>query len=157
MVEENETSHCVHRVLVVDDHPDTTEVLSVMFQVIGYDTRGEVRGRDALRAAREFEPDLILLDIGLPDLSGYEIVHAMRDDPRVRDRFIVAVTGWGRTQDIVRAKQAGFDAHFVKPIDLAKIRQILRLAGSDLRSRAQSARRAQTLEHPRLAVPGAHG
>ena len=157
MVEENETGHGVNRVLVVDDHPDTIEVLSVMFQVLGYETRGEVRGRDAHRAAREFEPDLILLDIGLPDLSGYEIVHAMRDDPRVRDRFIVAVTGWSRTKDIVHAKQAGFDAHFVKPIDLAKIRQILRLTSSDLRRRAQNARRALALEHLRLAVPGAHG
>ena len=136
-----DTDGGIHRVLVVDDHPDTTEVLGVMFQVLGYETRGELRGRDALRAAREFEPDLILLDIGLPDLSGYEVVNALRDDARTRERFIVAVTGWGRPQDVLHAKQAGFDAHFVKPLDLAMIRKILRLAATS-ESRG-AARRSQ--------------
>ncbi len=133
----------VHRVLVVDDHPDTTEVLSVLFRTMGYETQRALRGRDAMKSAREFDPELIVLDIGLPDISGYEVVNALRADPRSRDRYIVAVTGYSRPQDRARAKQAGFDDYFVKPIDLAKIRQILRLAAT--RARASLAAVAQAL------------
>lgn len=124
----------VHRVLVVDDHPDTTEVLTVLFRRMGYETKRALRGRDAMKSAREFDPELIVLDIGLPDISGFEVVNALRADPRVRDRYIVAVTGYSRPQDRARAREAGFDDFFVKPIDLAKIRHILRLAASRARA-----------------------
>jgi CheY-like chemotaxis protein len=124
----------VRRVLVVDDHPDTTEVLAVLFRLMGYETKRALRGRDAMKSAREFDPELIVLDIGLPDISGFEVVNALRADPRMRDRYIVAVTGYSRPQDRARAQQAGFDDYFVKPIDLAKIRQILRLAASRARA-----------------------
>jgi CheY-like chemotaxis protein len=117
-----------YRVLVVDDHPDTAEVLSVLFHMLGHEARAAVRGRDALRIAREMDPDLILLDIGLPDITGYEVVRALRADARRPERFIAAVTGHGLPKDISRAEQAGFDEHFVKPVDLGKIREVLRCA-----------------------------
>jgi len=125
----------VHRVLVVDDHPDTTGVLSVMFHMLGYETRSALRGRDALRLAREFDPELIMLDIGLPDINGYEVVHALRANARIARRYIVALTGWSRPEDVARSMKAGFDEHLQKPIDLAKVRQILRTAGDRARSR----------------------
>lgn len=148
----------VRRVLVVDDHPDTTGVLSVMFHMLGYETRSALRGRDALRLAREFDPELIMLDIGLPDISGYEVVHALRADARVASRYIVAVTGWSRPEDIARSMKAGFDEHLQKPIDLAKVRQILRTAGTRVRSRERapcgSARReADITISPDLGAP----
>ncbi|HWO17996.1 MAG TPA: response regulator [Kofleriaceae bacterium] len=119
-----------YRVLVVDDHPDTAEVLSVLFKMLGHETRSSRRGREALELAREHDFDLILLDIGLPDLSGYEVVRELRADPRRPDRYITAVTGHGRPSDIARSVHEGFDDHVTKPIDLGKVRQILRCADS---------------------------
>jgi len=114
-----------YRVLVVDDHPDTAEVLSVLFQMLGHQTRCALRGRDALQLARELDPELILLDITLPDITGYEVIRALRADPRRPDRYIVAVTGHGRPSDISRAVRAGFDEHITKPIDVGKVRNVL--------------------------------
>lgn len=123
-----------YRVLVVDDHLDTAEVLSTLFHMLGHETRSARRGREALALAREHEFDLILLDISLPDLSGYDVVRELRADPRHRDRYITAVTGHGRPSDISRAVVAGFDDHVTKPIDLGKVRQILRCADSHFAS-----------------------
>jgi CheY-like chemotaxis protein len=119
-----------YRVLIVDDHPDTAEVLSVLFHMLGHETRSALRGRDALQLAREIDPDLILLDIGLPDITGYEVVRALRSDSRRPDRYIAAVTGHCRPADVSRAVLAGFDDHITKPIDIEKIRLILRSADS---------------------------
>jgi DNA-binding response OmpR family regulator len=124
-----------HRVLIVDDHPDTAEILSVMFTLLGHEARSAPRGREALRTARSFDPALIVLDIGLPDISGYEVVNALRAASNGQDRYIVAVTGWSGRDDVEKAKRAGFDAHFVKPIDLGTIRDILRVTGKRARMR----------------------
>lgn len=119
-----------YRVLVVDDHPDTAEVLSVLFHMLGHEARCALRGRDALQLARELDPDLVLLDIGLPDITGYEVVRALRADHRRPDRFIAAVTGHCLPKDVSRAAQVGFDQHILKPVDLGKVRQVLRSADS---------------------------
>lgn len=118
------------RVLVVDDHPDTTEVLAVLLGLLGFETRCAARGRDVLQCAREFDPELILLDIGLPDINGFEVVHALRADARLAARVIVAVSGWSRPQDLARAKRTGFDDYLIKPIDLGKLREVLRISGT---------------------------
>jgi CheY-like chemotaxis protein len=119
-----------YRVLVVDDHPDTAEVLSVLFHMLGHEPRCALRGRDALQLARDLDPDVILLDIGLPDITGYEVIRALRADPRRPSRFIAAVTGHARPSDVSRSALAGFDEHIIKPIDIGKIRQVLRCADS---------------------------
>jgi CheY-like chemotaxis protein len=122
-----------YRVLVVDDHLDTAEVLAVLFRMLGHETRTALRGRDALVLARENDFDVILLDIGLPDMDGYDVVRALRADPRRPghpERYIAAVTGHCRPVDVTRAVTAGFNDHVTKPIDLIKIRQILRCADS---------------------------
>jgi CheY-like chemotaxis protein len=115
-----------YRVLVVDDHPDTAEVLSVLFHMLGHEARCALRGRDALQIARDLDPDLILLDIGLPDITGYEVIRALRADTRRPARYIAAVTGHCLPKDVSRATQAGFDLHILKPVDLGKVRQVLR-------------------------------
>jgi CheY-like chemotaxis protein len=124
------SSMASYRVLIVDDHPDTAEVLAVLFHMLGHEARCALRGRDALQLAREIDPDLILLDIGLPDITGYEVVRALRADQRRPERFIAAVTGHCLPKDVSRSTQAGFDQHISKPIDLGKVRQVLRCADS---------------------------
>jgi CheY-like chemotaxis protein len=119
-----------YRVLVVDDHPDAAEVISVFFEMLGHVTRCALRGRDALQLARELDPHLILLDIGLPDLTGYEVVRALRAEQRTSARYVAAVTGHCRPADVSRAISAGFDQHISKPVDLGKIREVLRGADS---------------------------
>ncbi len=114
------------RVLVVDDHADTAELLATMVACLGHDTRCAHSGADALRVARDFDPDLVLLDLQLPDVLGYELVRDLRERPR----YIAAVTCWGRDEDRVRSYAAGLDQHVVKPIDLPRLRQILASAAS---------------------------
>jgi len=116
------------RVLVVEDDFDTAEMLSVTFRMFGSEATAATRGIEALRIARELDPHLILLDIGLPDISGFEVVRQLRADSVTASRFIVAVSGWGHARDIALAAEAGFDAHYTKPIDLAKIRHIIQAA-----------------------------
>jgi CheY-like chemotaxis protein len=116
------------RVLVIDDHADTIEALSTLLQALGHQVRGAQRGKDALRMAHDFDPHLILVDIGLPDVSGYEVVGAMRAEPGLCDRFIVALTGYGQSKDIARASAAGFSEHVIKPVDLATIQRLLQTA-----------------------------
>ena len=115
------------RVLVVDDHPDTTEILGILFEMLGHDVRTLQRGREVVRATREFDPDVVLLDLGLPDLSGYEVIRAIRQAGG-RRRFIAAATGWQAKEHHDRSRAAGFDHFLVKPIDLAKVRQLLVLS-----------------------------
>lgn len=115
------------RVLVVDDEPDTCDVMSTMFELLGHETRTVLRGREVLAVVKEFDPDLIVLDISLPDISGYEVVRALKAR-RDRPRYVAAATGWGRAQDLQRARDAGFDFHVTKPMQLSSLRQLLRMS-----------------------------
>ncbi len=119
------------RVLVVDDDRDTNEIMTVLFKLLGHEAKAVSQGREALAATAEFDPDLVVLDIGLPDLSGYEIVRAIKRDPG-RKRYVAAATGWGSDRDRARARDAGFDHHVTKPLNLQIVRQLLSLAERDL-------------------------
>ena len=114
------------RVLVVDDHADTAEILVEMVGCLGHDARAANNGRDALRVARDFAPQLVLLDLQLPDASGYDLIGAFR--AALKAVYIAAVTCWGRDEDHVRSRRAGLDQHVVKPLDLRKLREIIALA-----------------------------
>jgi len=116
------------RVLVVDDYPDSAESASMLLAFYGHECRTAVTGRDALEQAAAFDPDIVILDIGLPDISGYEIARTLRARAAGRPLYIAAVTGWGQAQDRMRAFAAGFDQHVIKPTDAHKIQHILRLA-----------------------------
>ncbi|MBC7897937.1 MAG: PAS domain S-box protein, partial [Cytophagaceae bacterium] len=105
------------RILVVDDNRDSADSLSMMLGILGNKTQTAYDGEEAARAAAAFQPHVILLDIGLPKLNGYETCRRIREQPGGRDVVIVAQTGWGQEEDRKRSREAGFDHHMVKPID----------------------------------------
>jgi len=104
------------RVLVVDDNADASRMLAMLLSFEGHDTREAHDGLEAVRVAAEFEPDVVLMDIGLPLLNGYESAARIKVEMR-RPPVLVALTGWGQEEDRRKAKAAGFDAHLVKPVD----------------------------------------
>jgi len=108
------------RVLVVDDNVDAADLLSDALEGLGYEIRTVYDGPSALRAAAEFDPDIALLDIGLPAMDGYELARRLREHPpSQRPLRLIALTGYGRDSDRAQTRDAGFDVHMVKPIDLA--------------------------------------
>jgi CheY-like chemotaxis protein len=104
------------RILVVDDNVDAAETLEALLRLLGHETRVVHDGPGTLEAADVFGPDVVLLDIGLPGISGYEVARRLRARIR-RPMKIVAVTGWGQDYDKKRSLEAGFDEHLVKPVD----------------------------------------
>jgi len=115
-----------YRILVVDDYPSTAQVTCTLLTMLGHECRAVDSGRKALEEARVFEPDVAILDIGLPDLSGYEVVRELRRMRPDKPLYIAAVTGWGQPQDRAQAFAAGFDHHVLKPADATKLKDILR-------------------------------
>jgi signal transduction histidine kinase/ActR/RegA family two-component response regulator len=113
------------RVLVVDDNDDAAEMLSKALQGLGYVVRTAPDGPSALVVAEEFRPQVALLDIGLPVMDGYEVGRRLRDEQGETELRLVALTGYGQASDKARSQEAGFDAHLVKPIDLAKVQRLL--------------------------------
>lgn len=113
------------RVLVVDDNRDSAESLARIVAMSGHQVRVAYNGEDALAAAESDPPDLVLLDIGLPGLNGYDVAERIRRDPRLREAKLVAVTGWGQSEDRRRSREAGFDLHLVKPVDLGVLQALL--------------------------------
>jgi PAS domain S-box-containing protein len=113
------------KVLVVDDNPDALESLSRLVALLGSDVRQARDGLEALEIGRSFHPDIVLMDLGMPKLNGFEAAHRMRLEPWGRDLALVATTGWGHDDDRLRATEAGFDRHLVKPIEVAALRDVL--------------------------------
>ena len=115
-------------VLVVDDNVDAAMSLAGLLNKLGYETRTAFDGPSALEAARSAHPSVILLDIGLPGMDGYEVAKRLRSEPLFRSVPLAAVTGYGQDEDRKRAREAGFDRHFTKPVDLAAVRDFLAAA-----------------------------
>ena len=99
------------RILIVDDHPDTADAIAMLLTAIGHETMAVATGAEGLLAFDRFGPELVILDIGLPDISGYDIARAIRARPRGPGVHLVAATGWGTSGDRVLALAAGFDQH----------------------------------------------
>ena len=113
------------RVLVVDDNTDAAESLSLLLQMNAHEIRTATNGRDALALVRDFTPDIAFLDIGMPGMTGYELAARLRAMPALARTTLVAVTGWGSEEDQLRAREAGFDHHFTKPIAAAAVSRLL--------------------------------
>src|SRR5258705_2030834 len=104
------------RILVVDDNADAADSLGMLLQVRGDEVRVAYDGLEALELAGEFNPEVVLLDIGMPKISGYDVARRLRE-ARGDSVFIIAISGWGHEGDRKRARETGFDHHFTKPVD----------------------------------------
>jgi CheY-like chemotaxis protein len=118
-------STTLRRVLVVDDNVDACESLAAVVGMFGHVSATAFDGQQAVEVAAAFHPDLILMDITLPRLSGYEAAVLIRAGLGNREVTFVALTGWGREEDRLEALAAGFDHHVVKPIDFSLLKQLL--------------------------------
>ncbi len=115
----------VRRVLVVDDLAASADTLTLLLEMEGFEVRVAGEGRAALAIAREFRPDAVLLDIGLPGMSGFEVAGHLREEPATREALLVALTGYGEAESRSRSAQAGFDVHLVKPADVEALLSLL--------------------------------
>lgn len=113
------------RILIADDNVEGGLLLRALLEQRGHEVAVAVSGEDALRVAKEFQPQVGMLDIGMPGMTGYELVEHLRRDPDHRDMFLVAVTGWGLQEDRRQAIEAGFDAHVTKPADPDELQVLL--------------------------------
>jgi PAS domain S-box-containing protein len=105
------------RILLADDNQDAADTLAMILEMAGHEVRVVHEGRAALSSAQTFRPDTALLDIGMPQVSGYEVAEALRREPWGKDILMIATTGWGQESDRQRSIKAGFDRHLTKPID----------------------------------------
>jgi PAS domain S-box-containing protein len=119
----NQSYH--RRVLVVDDNVDGAESLARMLQISGHEMRVAYSGPEALHTVRSFTPEVVFLDIGLPGMNGYEVAKRLRAELSPRRAVLVALTGWGSQDDKRQSKEAGFDFHLTKPVELTAIENIL--------------------------------
>jgi CheY-like chemotaxis protein len=112
-------------VLVVDDNVDSAETMGMLLEFMGHEVSTVHDGLEAVAAAEASKPDVILLDIGLPGMSGHEVARTIREQPWSQRTLIVAMSGWGQETDRLRSREAGFDLHLVKPIDQDVLARVL--------------------------------
>lgn len=113
------------RILVVDDNTDAAESLAILLRLKGHEVRVAFEGASAIVTAREFRPQVVFLDIGMPAMDGYEVARRLRQEDNVSAATLIALTGWGQESDRQRSQEAGFDLHLVKPVDPKDLNQIL--------------------------------
>ncbi len=117
------------RILVVEDNRDSAECLRMLLELYGYEVTVAYSGPEGVKAAEQCKPNIILCDIGLPGLDGYEVVRTLRRNPTTANAHMIAVTGYGSDDDRSRSRDAGFDRHMVKPVDPVDLRQALASLG----------------------------
>jgi CheY-like chemotaxis protein len=118
------------RVLIVDDNFDSASTLALFLEISGHQVRVAHDGREAIVAADEFRPDVVLMDIGLPGLNGHEAGRAIRSQPWAAQLVLIAISGWGQDVDKQRSREAGFHHHLVKPVDHGMLVQLLSQASA---------------------------
>lgn len=111
--------------MVVDDNEDAAATLSMLLEALGHQVLVEHHPLQALEKARDYMPDVFLLDVGLPEIDGYELARRLRMQANARRAMFVAVTGYGQPRDRIRTQAEGFDYHLVKPVDIDKLVAIL--------------------------------
>jgi CheY-like chemotaxis protein len=112
-------------VLIVEDNADARDSLSLFLQLAGHDVQTAEDGPRGLDKVHTFRPDVAVIDVGLPGIDGYAVARAIRERPDGRSMCLIALTGYGQAEDQRRALAAGFDIHLTKPIDPAKIQELL--------------------------------
>lgn len=113
------------RILVVDDNPDSALSMAMMLSMMGHETRTAHDGEAAVASAEEFRPQVVLLDIGLPKLNGYEVAQRIRKEEWGASMFLVAITGWGQDEDRRRSEDVGMNLHLVKPVEPSALDRVL--------------------------------
>jgi CheY-like chemotaxis protein len=113
------------RILVVDDNHDSALSQAMMLSIMGHETRTAHDGESAVTEAERFLPEVVLLDIGLPKLNGYEVAQRIREQSWGASMFLIAVTGWGQEEDRQRSTEVGLNVHMVKPVEPAALEKIL--------------------------------
>ncbi len=113
------------RVLIIDDNEDAASVLSMIVNAYGHETEVANSGRAGLQIAQAFQPDIVFLDIGMPEMSGYEVAVALRQLPALKDVYIAAVTGWNDASTRAQVISAGFNLHLTKPAAVESILDVL--------------------------------
>ncbi len=121
------------KILVVDDNPDAAELVRALLELQGHEVRAAYMPREAIAIALEFQPDVAFIDIGLPDMDGFELVATLSTLPELRDCRFIAITGYDDADDRRKSKQVGFEAHLVKPISAESLERAV------LGARGQSA------------------
>jgi CheY-like chemotaxis protein len=119
------TSVMPRRILIVDDYPNAAESLARWLRRMGNEVEIALDGLQAVEAAERLRPEIVLLDIGLPKLNGYEVAKKIRSQSWGREMVLVALTGWGQEEDRHRTSVAGFDVHLVKPVDHVQLATVL--------------------------------
>ena len=120
------TSPTARRILVIEDNVDAADTLRDLLEMSEHEVEVAYNGSDGLKKAREFRPEVVLCDIGLPEMDGYEVARAMRADDELRTVFLVALTGYGMPEDFARTREAGFDHHLTKPPNVKKLEELLK-------------------------------
>lgn len=113
------------KILVVDDNHDSALSLAMMLSIMGHETRTAHDGETAVVSAEAFLPDVVLLDIGLPKLNGYEVAQRIRENVWGKSMFLIAVTGWGQDEDRQRSSEVGLNLHMVKPVEPSVLEKLL--------------------------------
>jgi CheY-like chemotaxis protein len=113
------------RILVVDDHRDAARVLGLLLDSMGHDVKTATDGYKALEEISSFHPEIVVLDIGLPEIDGYEVARRVREQPALRGTKLIALTGWSHADDRRRTREAGFDHHLVKPVGVKTLKEVL--------------------------------
>jgi two-component system, sensor histidine kinase len=113
-----------YKVLVIEDNADAAASLQMLLELVGHEVRTAASGPAGVAAATAFVPDVVLCDIGLPGMSGYDVARALRQEPGLAGTTIVALTGYGRDEDQAKARAAGFDVHLTKPVEYEALRRV---------------------------------
>ena len=115
----------VRRILIVDDNRDSADSLAMLLEITGNKTFVAHDGDEAIAAVEKHRPEVVLLDIGLPKLSGHEVCRRVREQPWGKDIVVIALTGWGQEEDRRKSQEAGFDSHLVKPVNYDELLELL--------------------------------
>ncbi len=125
VMSEAHSPSAARRILVVDDNRDSAESMAMLLQLCGHQTWLAFDGSSAVSLAAEHSPDVVVLDIGLPGMDGYQVARTLRGLPQTSDSLLIALTGYGQEQDRQRSKAAGFSQHLVKPVDVESLLQAI--------------------------------
>ena len=117
------------RILIVDDNHDSADSLAMLMEITGNKTYLAHDGVEAVKAVEKYRPEVVLLDIGLPQLDGYEVCRRVREQAWGKDIVVIALTGWGQDDDRRKSEEAGFNGHLVKPVDYDKLLDLLASLG----------------------------